>query len=378
MSFATTRSAVPAILFLLALAFAWPALAQDRGPTPVGVDTVIEEDLAQTMPVIGRLVAQRTGVVASRINGPIGAFNVEVGDRVAAGDIIATLIDNVLVANRDLWRAELQEAESGVGTRRAELALRRQELKRLEDLEGSSAFSPARVADKRQEVAIAQSALGEQQASVGIAEANLRRAEINLYNAQIRAPYPGVVTARHTEVGSYVSVGDQLITMVDDRSLEIEADVPTERVGGLRAGTLVSYRIPSAEAEMAVVRAIVPDENPLTRTRSVRFTASLAEEIMLAANQSVTLDVPIGAPRRVVSVHKDAILERGGSQTVVVVADGAAEFRPVTLGAAIGSRFEVIAGLSMGDVVVVRGNERLRPGQPVAPGEPAPAAGTDG
>ena len=124
-----------AALSIIALTVTMPVRAQDRGPTPVGVDTVIEEDLAQTMPVIGRLVAQRAGVVASRINGPVGTFNAEVGDRVEVGDVIATLVDNALIAHRDLWQAELLEAESGVGTREAEIVLRRQELKRLEDLE---------------------------------------------------------------------------------------------------------------------------------------------------------------------------------------------------------------------------------------------------
>lgn len=369
-----------AVGMLLSVPADTEALAQDRGPTLVGVDTVIEEDLAQTMPVIGRLVAQRSGVVASRINGPVGAFNVLVGDRVDAGDIIATLVDNALVARRDLWRAEVQEAESGVGTREAEVSLRRQELKRLEDLQDSSAFSPARVADKRQEVAIAQSELGEQRVAIGIARANLRLAEINLYNAEVRAPYSGVVAARHTEVGSYVDAGGPVVTLIDDRSLEIEADVPTNQVAGLTPGTLVTYRLGNGTSETAIVRATVPDENPLTRTRSVRFTAALPDGASLAANQSATLSVPIGAPRRIVSVHKDAILERGGQRTVYIVIDGTAEVRPVLLGVAIGSRFEVLSGLERGDVVVVRGNERLRPGQAVAPTAPddEAAAGTSG
>jgi len=370
MSIRTISSAVVAIMLLATMT---KAHAQNSGPTPVGVDAVVSEELAQTMPVLGRLVAERAGVVASRINGPIGVFNVEVGDRVEAGDILVTLVDNALLALRDLWRAELLEAESGVGTREAEVSLRQQELKRLEDLKSSSAYSPARVADKRQEVAIAESALGEQQAAVGIARANLRLAEINLYNAEIRAPYSGVVVARHTEVGSYVAVGAPVVTLIDDRSLEIEADVPTDRVAGLTTGTLVSFKLPGDTPATAIVRATIPDENPLTRTRSVRFTASLANDVTLAANQSVTLQIPIGAPREVVTVHKDAILERGGQRTVYLIVDGKAEVRPVTLGVATGERFEVINGLKPGDVVVVRGNERLRPGQEVVPNDQLPA-----
>lgn len=64
-------------------------------------------------------------------------------------------------------------------------------------------------------------------------------------------------------------------------------------------------------------------------------------------------------------MHKDAVLNRGGSQLVYVAVDGIAEVRPVELGIAVGERFEVVSGLRPGDLVVVRGNERLRPGQPI-------------
>ncbi|MEQ8666227.1 MAG: efflux RND transporter periplasmic adaptor subunit [Rhodospirillales bacterium] len=376
-------AAILAAGLLTAGAPAGPAVAQSGGATPVGVDTVIEEAMAQTMPVIGRLVAQRTGVVAARINGPIGQFDVRVGDRVEAGDIIASLVDDALRATRDLWRAAQIEAESGVATKRAELQLRRQELERLEKLSDSSAFNPSRVADKRQEIAIVESEIGELRAAVAEAEANLRLAEINLYNAEVRAPYAGVITARHTEVGAYVQVGAPVVTLIDDRSMEIEADVPTDRVAGLAPGSFVTFRFTGGPSQQAIVRATIPDENPLTRTRSVRFAAGLPSELNLAANQSVTLQVPVGVPRDIVSVHKDAILERGGQRIVFRVVDGAAELTPVRIGEAVGQRFEVLSGLQPGDLVVVRGNERLQPGQPVDPStQPsavdAGASGSDG
>ena len=75
--------------------------------------------------------------------------------------------------------------------------------------------------------------------------------------------------------------------------------------------------------------------------------------------------MPIGPKRDVVSVHKDAIIREAAGAVVFVVVDGIARKRPVELGEAFGARFEVLAGLAPGDQVVVRGNERLRPGQSV-------------
>jgi multidrug efflux pump subunit AcrA (membrane-fusion protein) len=79
----------------------------------------------------------------------------------------------------------------------------------------------------------------------------------------------------------------------------------------------------------------------------------------------VTLEVPIGPERRVLSVHKDAIVNRQGKDIVFVAKGDEVQARPVRLGAAVGSRMEVLDGLGEGEQVVVRGNERLRSGAKV-------------
>ncbi len=337
--------------------------AQEEVATPVGVDAVIQESLHQTVPVIGRLVATRSGVVAARTSGPVGEFRVQVGDRVAADDVIAKLVSDALESRRELWQSEVRQYSAAVQTSRAEMALSQQELDRLEELEGSSAFSQAQMDDKRQQVAVAKSAVAESRAELSVAEANLMLAEINLYNAEIRAPYDGVVSQRHTEVGAFVTPGMSIVTLIDDKTLEIEADVPTERIDGLTPGTAIMYTLQDGTMGEATVRAVIPDENPLTRTRSVRFSAQLSEDTVLAVNQSATLNIPNAAPRSVTSVHKDAVLNTSGGTIVYVAVDGVASMQPVTLGESVGPRFEVIDGLSVGDLVVVRGNERLRPDQ---------------
>ena len=347
-----------------------PAPAQEA--MVVGVDAARSEPLRQTVPVIGRLVARQSGVVAARIRGPVGVFQVEVGDRVERDQIIAVLDINRLTAERDLRAAAVAEAAAAVVTARAEIKLKKQELTRIEGLRASVAFSQGRYDDARQEVSMAEGELGEAEAALGRARAQLRLAEIDLAYAEVRAPYAGVVSQRHVEVGSWVDIGDPVVTLVDDRHLEIEADVPAERVGGLAPGTRVTVDIPGVEADeagkalTATVRAVVPDENPLTRTRTVRFVPEFDSDGGLAANQSATVHLPAGTPRTVVSVHKDAVINRRGKTLVFLVIDGAAQIRPVSLGEAVGGRFEVLGGLKPGDIAVVRGNERLRPGQKVA------------
>ena len=114
------------------------------------------------------------------------------------------------------------------------------------------------------------------------------------------------------------------------------------------------------------MRAVIPEENPLTQTRAVRFRPDFATDgRQLASNQSVTVEIPIGAAGEAVTVHKDAVLSRQGKSKVFLVVDGQVKPRDVKLGDAVGGRYVVLGGLEPGDIVVIRGNERLRPGQAI-------------
>ncbi len=198
------------------------------------------------------------------------------------------------------------------------------------------------------------------------ARADLELKDINLSYAEIRAPYSGVISERMTETGAYLKTGDPVVRMVGDRALEIEADVPFKRLSGIQAGITVGIVLDDGTTHAATVRAVVPEENPLTRTRAVRFIPDFGEtNKRLATEQSVTVYIPASAPRNVLTVHKDAVIKRGARSLVYVIKEDTAEVRQITLGEPTGSRFEVIDGLSDGESVVVRGNERLRPGDKV-------------
>jgi len=359
---ATTGPRVGLWVGLLAALAAGPAFAQ-ADAMRVRVDTVKRVPLSQTVPVIGRLVARQAGVVAARINGPVEAFEVEIGDRVEAGQVIVTLDAAALVARRDFYAGKVSEAKAELAIRKAELALARQNYKRHEKLKKSAAFSQARFDDAKQNVVIARAEAGQAGTTIAAAKADLSLAEINLYDAQVRAPYPGVVTERLTEAGAYVQIGAPVIRMIGDRNLEIEAEVPFQHLAGIEPGVEMRLQLDDGTEHSAVVRALLPSENPLTRTRVVRFIANIGATLRpLAHDQSVTLEIPIGPERQVLTVHKDAIVTRQGKDIVFVAKGDEVQARTVRLGVAVGSRREVLDGLDEGERVVVRGNERLRPG----------------
>lgn len=338
-------------------------------PMQIAVDRVVKAPVFQTMPVMGRFVARQFGVVAALTRGPVGEILVQVGDRVTKGQVIAKLTPDRIQANRDLMAAELAEKEAALIAAEAQLRLAEGEYKRLERLRRSAAFSKARLNDKRTEVQKYNGQLAEAEAAINRARANLRLTDIDLHNAEIRAPYNAVISQRHVVAGNYVSVGDKIVTLINDEVLEIEAEVPADRLHGVKAGRVVQVRLDDGSTHKAVIRAVIPTESTRTRTRPVRFVPQIngaAPKAGLAADQSVTVDVPIAEQSDVTTVLKDAIVARSGRNFVFVIQDGKAEKRFVRLGRAAGERFEVLDGLQAGEIVAVKGNERLRPGQEVA------------
>ena len=347
--------------------------AQQRGggpppAAPVGIDRVRVEILSETMPVIGRLVAAESGIVASRIAERVAEVVIRLGDRVERGAVLARLSPDLLVGERTLRIAERGKAQAQVARAKANLAEARRALNRISALRDSTAYREDRQEQADRDADIALSALRQAEAELLRANANLALADLALADADITAPYPGVVIARHVVAGNYVRVGDPIVTLLNDSRLEIEADVPAVRTGGLQPGTRVSAVLQDGTAFEARVRAVIPEENPRTRTRSVRMVPQIdGPGTRLAGNQSVTVEMPIGAAREVVTVHKDAVIMRGAKAIVYTVENETAAVRTLRKGRAVGNRFEVLDGLEPDEIVVVRGNERLRPGQAIKP-----------
>jgi RND family efflux transporter MFP subunit len=349
--------------------------AQDQ-PALVQVDEVRAMPLDQTRPVLGRIVTKQQGPVAARIGGLVATVNVDVGDRVEAGAPLVELDAEPVQYDLDLANAEYETAVAERAAANAEIELLENELVRLDRLKQSAAFSKAQLEDKLRQITIAKHRMGAATAKLGQFQAMQGARSRDLDDMVIKAPYAGVVSRRLVSPGAYVRQGDPVVALIDDQSLEIEADVPVDQLAALTPGAAVEVII-AGERFQAKVRATVPEDNPLTRTRAVRLVPDFGgQDIDLAVAQSVTLEVPVGVAREAITVSKDGVIQRPDGAIVFLVKDSAATPQPVQLGGAVDGRFEVLGGLEAGDLVVIRGNERLRPGQAITyPG--APEATTD-
>ncbi|MEM6496572.1 MAG: efflux RND transporter periplasmic adaptor subunit [Pseudomonadota bacterium] len=370
-----------ALLLSLAFLLAGSAhtLAQGQAAKVI-VDVAEKREVRDTQPVIGQLVATRRADIATRTAGVINEVTFEVGDRIARGQSLVQLDSSRIEIEKEAAKASLEVAKAGLDVADAKVKLAEIAFKRQDGLKSSTAFSRSRYDDLKQAAVQARSERAQAEAQMHSARSNLNRAEYDLKHSKIKAPFDGVVIARQAQPGQYMSPGGTVATLLDVTNLEIEADVPSNMARGLKVGDALTAVLEGGARQTVTVRSTIPVQNVSTRTRPIRFTAKLdkLKAGHIAIGSSVTLQIPVSAPRTVVSVPKDALLQGGGGWIVYVVKDNKAMPRPVKIGQAVQDRIEVKSGVAAGDKVVIRGNERLRPGQSVRPqqvnAEPANAA----
>ncbi len=370
-------SAIAALLVMLFAAMMSDVAAAQGRAAGVIVEPVTETEVVETAPIIGQFVASVEASIAARSGGIVDRVLVQPGDRISAGDTIAEIDAELSRIARLQAEAALKRAEAGVAQANARLSLAKQSLERAERLRGSTAFSRGSFEDQLLDVTVAESALASAQADLAGADANVRRADYDLRHAVILAPFDGVVLDRMAQPGAYIPVGAPVAVLLDIGALEIEVEAPAALVPGLTPGveTIAKVDVGGAAIEIAaIVRAVIPREAVSTRTRPVRFSVSAEDKARVdaAPGRSVTVQTPTAAPRVAVTAPKDSLVQARGGWIVYVVQAGegdthTAEPRPVTIGAAFGGLIEILSGVGPGDLVVVRGNERLRPGQAITP-----------
>lgn len=341
-------------------------LAQGR-PAAVSTAPVDTRSVAETVSVFGEIITGRASAVAARVGGIAVDVSVRTGDRVSKGDVLARLDTELLEIETERAEAEVAIARAGISIADAQLDRAEQARARAQRLAGSDVIE--RTGDYA-------AALGDREQALArlvAAEIAVREARYRLENAVVHAPFDGVVLSVPAEIGQFIASGSEVATLIDTGALEVEANVPARYIPALDDGIEVRARTDAADRLTLQLRAILPTEFSATRTRPVLFDI-VEGSGTVAQGQAVTLEVPVSAPRTVTVVPKDALVQSGGGWIVFVNADGTAQPRGVEVGIALADGFEVLSGLAPGDEVVVRGNERLRPGQPIAPSGGPPEA----
>ncbi len=348
----------PVTLVGAAAAFALSSLITlAQGPPPMSVRTTEarEQSVRQSVRLPGTLASPETSLVASEVAGLVEHLMVREGDAVEKGAPLAELRRRPKELEFDASAAELAEA-------RARARLAAQTLERIRDLREGAVASQADLDD-----ALAEHAAWE--GRVARLSAQIAQLEEDLERMVIRAPFRGVVTSKQTEAGEWVGVGGTVFELVAVDRLEALVAVPERYFGGLRRDMPARVRLDALGGLVVEgrVSALIPRADPSTRTFTVKVLLENSER-RLGVGMLAEVEMPLGEMRTVTMVPKDAVSDvvDGRRGTLYVVAeDGTVARQQVTLGVADGAWLAVEGAVAPGDTVVVRGNERLRPGMKV-------------
>lgn len=305
----------------------------------------------------GEVRAREESPLAFRVGGKLVHRSVDVGDRVARGQLLAEVDPGDLSLQAQAAQAQLAAAEGQLQRASADRA-------RYASLAEDRLVS--RSARDAQDAAYA-AALGQARA----ARANLAAARNQVAYSQLRAPADGVIVARQAEAGQVVAAGQPVFTLAADGPREVEIALPESAIDSFGVGRPARVELWNRQgADMpARIREIAPAADPQTRSYAARVALQASAEVELG--QSARVYFEPGEGQASVLTVPLAALQRGddGATAVWVVdpATHALHLQPVQAGAFGDDRVPVLRGLSAGDWIVAAGGHLLHEGQVVAP-----------
>ncbi len=312
--------------------------------------------LAPSMWVPGTVVSRNDAWLSVEVEGRL-TMVAEVGTAVAKGDALVRI---------DAYPLELALADSQANVKRlqASLTFNEKQLERLQELARSNSASRT----QRDEVQAQREMVRQELARARVA---VQQREYALQRAVLAAPFAGRVVDRGKSEGEYARAGEQVLRLVNVARKEIRANAPMRVAPYIDADSAMSVRlhVNGTEAGQAQgisshpLRAVVPVGDELSRSLELRIPVA-ADELLVGS--AVRVAVPTGERQQHLAVPRDAVFLRSGGSHVVRVQEGAIAILPVTVLAVEGDWVGVSGGgLTGGDQVVIRGGERLRPGQQV-------------
>lgn len=322
-------------------------------PVPVEVAPVIEQEVTTSVTLIGTGEAWLETIIASEEAGLVSRMMVEEGDVVKKGQPVCEQVSTQLALRIESARADLAEAQ--VLQAQAESDLDRQ--KRLFAI---NSISEKAYEDAKFRAEGARSRVQSLKASLSALEAQLR-------SRKIRAPITGYVVGRHCLVGQWLGEGQPVVTLVVPDPILFKVPVPERYISSIKRGDTaqVSFDALPEETFEGKISAIIPRADDASRTFPVRVEIQNPDGL-IKPGMLGRATLPTGEQRKAVLVPKDALVFTSTGTAVYTVVDQKANFVPVRIGPEHGSLIEAEGDLEPGLDVVVRGNERLRPGQAVA------------
>ncbi len=359
------------LVTLLVLSFHFggdAALAEREKFKPPSAALVVTAPVEQgevraPLTLVGTTEPRYTAEVACEVDGLVETLAARQGDRVRKGSLLARQRTLPLKLRLQESRAQLREVQARIDKAEADV-------RRAERLFDQKFISEELLQERRTDL----DALRQQERRLS---ASIRIVDDSLARMEIRAPFDGSVVAERTEVGQWLDAGDPVIVLSDLSVIHIMVPVPEQQIGSITQGGSVAVTIDAfpGRALSGPIAAIVPRADTGSRSFPGQVNVDTPGGAILAGMLARVTFHPVTLPAALV-VPKDALVPQPeGGGYLVKVSDGTASWVQVRVLESYGDRYAVDPlnkDLAAGDRVIVRGNERVRPGQTVREAAPTP------
>ncbi|EIY5063107.1 efflux RND transporter periplasmic adaptor subunit [Klebsiella quasipneumoniae subsp. similipneumoniae] len=349
------------LTILSVVIFLLPGCGDNHGNKTVPVRTVryVVVGSAQTLPALertGEIHAHDETILSFRTGGRIVTRSVDIGDRVNAGQLLATL-ENTTSQN------QLDGAQADYEGAKASAQVAALNVSRMQKLMPTGAIARTQLDNARADWLVARARLKN-------SESALRNARENLGWTRLIAPQSGMITEVSASAGQVVSGGQLVLTLATGEARDVVFDIakpdaiPPQEQAGLRVSLLSD---PSVQAS-AALRDISPQADPQTRTWRVRATLQ-NPPLAMALGASVTVTLPATGPHGY-ALPASALSRVGDKPAVYVInPQSQAQLRVVVPAYYTATSVIISGGLEPGDRVITAGVSKLRSGEPVIAGE---------
>jgi membrane fusion protein (multidrug efflux system) len=324
---------------------------------PVTVAVVAEQQIHRQLSMTGTVTAARASQLSTAVSGLVSILKVDAGDRVTRGEVLLEL-------DPELARLQVLSSEAQLQQARKALADARRRLEEARRLAPQRSIAESVVRDLEAEVDNDDSAVQQAEADTAYRQGILSR-------HQLKAPYTGVVSAKLTELGEWVTPGQAVLGLVAIDDVRLDFLVAEDYLADMSAGASLSFSLSAAPDRVyqGKVATVMPVTDPNARTFLLRVLPDSPSRSMIPG-MSVSAKLNLATGRSGLVVPRDAILRFPDGRVVAWIVENqpsgpVVREKVVTTGVAADAMVEIRQGLIAGEQVVVQGNETLQDGQPV-------------
>ena len=334
-------------LFQLALLSSSAIAGGSIPPAIVQVEEAVNIEIAAFIWVTGTVIGRFDSKIAAEVEGTLETV-LDVGDRVSENDVIAKIDDTT-------YQLALNEIEAEIKPIETMVRFYRREAERLEKLAKQNNAA-------RNQLDQTQASRDEALAKIRVVKAKLAMARDAYNRTIVRAPFAGVVTERLKTPGERVDTGDQIVRLVNTDMVEIQARIQHELFVYVQPGDILKIKGPSGDVD-GMVRTVIPVGDDISRLYEIRVGFDRAD---WSAGTAVQIACPTKEKQNVIAVSRDAlVIRQSGIVVYRINSNNQSESIPVKTGISNSTHIQVIGDIHENDRIVIRGNERLRPGQTV-------------